>query len=239
MIRILMMLLTVGPAGTSGQTDASRVLGTKTDVPLPHIEVWHGDDHRVGHLGDAQDDSHVLGHVYSKYSLASFCNSVNGGDDKPLDIIAYRRIVAHGDFNADIPIHSLRVGVNTVTPKAIHGRRDSAVTLVTQTRIANGEYPLPANIRWSSALNPEDVGQYSDGQWDISPDCLRTTKIGYDRVFLVGNKTSKECQFTCKVTIHAMRMKTGPQSSVVRAVRFCMRWSGHSLEDNSPADQPK
>ena len=233
------ILFTVHLVCASGQERASGTADSTDGAPLLHIQVWHGLKHRVGHLGDAQDDFNVLGHVYSKYPLTSFTWAVNGGEERSLDIFAYRRIAAYGDFNADIPTRNLRIGSNTITLKAVDNRHHATETVVTVTRVSSAEYPFPVKIRWSSVKNPESVGQYSDGRWEITPAGLRTTQIGYDRLFLIGNRRWKDYEIACKVTVHGMSLKNGLQSSVVRHVGFCMRWSGHSLEDNKPNDQPK
>src|ERR1035438_4609175 len=35
------------------------------------VEIWHGRHHRIGHLGDVQDDFNVLGHIYSVNPISS------------------------------------------------------------------------------------------------------------------------------------------------------------------------
>jgi len=211
----------------------------KPKIPVLYIEVWNGKNNRVGHLGDVQDDFNVPGHVYSKYPLSSFTYSLNGGEDVPLNTFVYRRIVNQGDFNADIPVAMMKTGVNIIKLKAVNIHNQSAESVVKVTKTAKGEYPFPVNIHWSSVRNIEDVGHCSDGRWEVGPDGLRTVQIGYDRVFLIGNKKWKDYEVACKVTIHGLSKKNGPQSWIVRHAGFCLRWSGHSLEDNKPGDQPK
>jgi hypothetical protein len=196
-------------------------------------------DQRVGHLGDVQHDFNLLGHVYSKYPISSFTYSLNGGEEVPLNTFVFRRIVNQGDFNADIPVSLLKTGINIITLKAANVHNEVRKKTVKVTKVAKGDYPLPVNINWSLVRNIENVGYCSDGRWEIAPDGLRTVQIGYDRVFLIGNKNWKDYEVSCKVTIHGMSAGNGPQSGNVRHAGFCLRWQGHTLEDKMPGDQPK
>jgi hypothetical protein len=193
----------------------------------------------MGHLGQTQDDFNVLGRVHSENPISRLTFSVNGGAPRKLRVAQYRRLVEDGDFNADIPWSIFKVGRNTVLLEAIDikGRVGRAVVKV--QRYPEGDYPLPTRIRWRSVKDPEDVGQYTDGRWQLTAQGLRTAQIGYDRIFLIGNRNWKDYEVTAQATIHALSHWNGPQSWVVRHVGFCMRWTGHSREDNLSDDQPK
>ena len=204
-----------------------------------HIEIWHGRHHRIGHLGSAQDDFNVLGHIYSVNPISSVTCLVNDGAPRALRFTVSTRIVKYGDFNADIPVASLRAGDNHIVIQATdsQGRIANANTIV--KRELAGTYHLPARISWRAVHSLEDVGLCTDGRWTYGPQGLRTAEIGYDRVFLIGNRSWKDYEVTAPITIHGFSQKNGPQSGTVHHAGFCLRWAGHSTEDNSPGDQPK
>jgi hypothetical protein len=222
---------------------AAGVLGTTRSLRAEShgvsLDVWHGLNHRIGHLGDAQDDFNVLGHVGSGDPISQLTCSVNGGSPRKLKFTQYRRLVEDGDFNADIPVTSLATGLNEVVLQAtdIQGRVGKANVNI--QRYPKGDYPLPAHIRWRSVIDPEDVGQYTDGKWMLTPEGLRTAQIGYDRIFLIGNRRWKDYEVTAQGTIHALSRQNGPQSSTVRHIGLCLRWAGQSTEKNDPNDSPK
>jgi len=205
----------------------------------PRIEVWHGLRHRCGHLGTVQDDFNLTGHIYAQSPISEFSCSVNGGPPRRLRLARFRRIVEDGDFNADIPIATLRPGENKVVLTATDRMGAMAATEVTVVRHTGGSYPLPATIGWNSVKDPEDVGQYTDGKWTCGPEGLRTAQIGYDRSFLVGNTTWRDYEVSAPVTIHGLSKRNGAQSWTVRHAGFCLRWAGHSTENNHPGEQPK
>jgi hypothetical protein len=204
-----------------------------------HVEIWHGLHRRAGHLGDVQEDFNLLGHVHAVNPIASLTCSVNGGAPSPLRFTVFRRIVKYGDFNADIPLASLYAGKNHVSIQATDSAGQTASAKITITRHLTGAYPLPAKIAWRSVQDVEDVGLCTDGRWTYGPDGLRTAEIGYDRVFLIGNRTWKDYEVTAPVTIHAFSQRNGPQSGSVHHAGFCLRWAGHSSENNAPGEQPK
>jgi hypothetical protein len=186
-----------------------------------------------------QRDFNVTGHVHSGYPLQNLTYSVNGGILRPLTFKWSKRIVEYGDFNADIPMVLLKPGENTVVLTATDIKGDSVSTEVTITRFLSGSYSLPAVIPWSEVSDLEDVGKCSDGKWTISNEGLRTAQVGYDRIFLIGNKTWTDYEATASVTIHGMPERSGPQSGQVKHVGFCMRWAGHPADQSNITEQPK
>ena len=203
------------------------------------VDIWHGRHRRIGQLGDVQDDFNVLGHIYSANPISSVTCSVNRSAPKPLWFTASRRIVRYGDFNADIPLAFLRAGDNRIVIEATdtEGAVGGADLIVTPK--LTGAYPLPAKISWRAVRSLDDVGLCTDGRWIYGPAGLRTAEIGYDRVFLIGNRSWKDYEVTAPITIHGFSPKNGPQSGTVHHAGFCFRWAGHSTEDNKPGDQPK
>jgi hypothetical protein len=203
------------------------------------VEIWHGLHHRIGHLGEGQDDFNLLGHVYSTHPLVAVTCVVNDGAARNLRFKQFRRIVTDGDFNADISISTLKVGENRVAIQARDSEGNTASAKATITRFSQGSTPFPCRIRWSQIKDPEEVGQYTDGKWRLTPQGLRTGQIGYDRVFLIGERYWQDYEVTASVTIHGLSKLNGPQSWTVRHAGFCLHWAGHSLEENDPGEQPK
>lgn len=132
------------------------------------IEFWHGDRHRVGHLGDAQDDFNVLGHVARWPDLDALSWALRGIRPMPLSFRAYRRLVEEGDFNVDVPIGMLRTGENTITLIARYRDGSTATRDVVVVK-STGRRPLPFRIDWSAVTDPQNVGQYVDGRWALTP----------------------------------------------------------------------
>ncbi len=191
----------------------------------PAIEVWHGDIQRVGHLGDAQDDFNLMGRVRHWREVDTLSWRLGSGAAIPLAFRAFRRLVSDGDFNADIPIAGLRAGRNqvTITANFKDGRTISkTVTVVKES----GSQPLPARIRWKDVRNPQDVGQYVDGLWSLEQTGLRTRQIGYDRVFLIGERNWRDYDVRTSITLHAVASETTPVSGGA-GVGLILRFAGH------------
>jgi hypothetical protein len=207
--------------------------------PGPRIDVWYGSEQRVGHLGTVQPDYNLVGHVEGSASIVSLTYRLNDGAWLPLSTGVYRRIVAEGDFNADIPVLALRPGPNQVLLRAEDARGHVAEETVTLRYEPGGPYPLPTTIHWAEVSRLDDVGLVTDGRWAIRGGGLHTEKMGYDRVFMLGDTTWQDYQVTGTVTIHGLTPHNGPQSGQVKHAGYCLRWQGHTLARNRPGDQPK
>ena len=202
------------------------------------IEIWHGAEQSIGHLGDAQDDFNLMGVVNGN----GFSYSVNGGASVPLSVsfdpFGFRRRGAAGHFNADIPIASLLPGENLIEVIA-QGADANAVGSVKLHRKEEGASPLPLTIDWSQTQHPQEAGQMVDGRWIIEDTGLRSEMPLYDRVFLMGNRTWVDYRITTSVTVHAVPGETGPKSGG-SGLGFIMRFAGHSISPpRFPDAQPK
>jgi len=208
------------------------------------IEIWHGNCQRVGHLGDAQDDYNLMGRVHGK--VASLSCRVNGGPPRALSIGSRedgfgdgRRLAGSGHFNADIPIATLRHGSNQVTLACTDSQGREVVAEVTLNR-EEGGYRLPARIVWTEVDDPQSVGQYVDGEWDVDDFGLRTQHTGYDRIFLMGERTWQDYEVLVPVKINRIEPETGPRSGgngLGVLMRFCGHVTGGPRE--FPLGQPK
>jgi hypothetical protein len=170
--------------------------------PEPVIEVWQGDRQRTGHLGDVQDDFNVHGHVEPWREIDTLEWSLNYPINTPLSYRIFRRLVNDGDFNIDIPAATLkadRTNQLTITMRLRDGR---SLSRTVEIRRETGARPLPLTIRWKDVKNPADVGTIVDGRWEVTPAGLRTRQIGYDRLFLIGERTWRDYEARTTITLH-------------------------------------
>jgi hypothetical protein len=205
-----------------------------------HIEIWHGNVQRVGHLGDAQDDFNIMGRVESWRELDTLeWRLAPRRAGTPLSFRAHRRLVHDGDFNADVPIGMLQPGANTITITARY-RDGQVVERQFTLHKEKGSQPLPVRIVWSKVQNPQDVGQYVDGQWKLTPEGLRTAQTGYDRVFLIGERSWKDYEVKTSVTVHHVPEQTTPISGP-NGLGLLLRFTGHVTGGprHFPSGQPK
>jgi hypothetical protein len=203
------------------------------------IQIWHGTEQKVGHLGDAQDDFNLMGHVEEPHKLLSLQYALNDSIPVELNFRSYRRVAMHGHFNADIPIAALVPGLNTIE---INGRfvdKIEARQVVSLTRLS-GSSSLPLHVDWSEVADPQNVGQYVDGHWRLGEHGLRTAHVGYDRLFLLGDRTWQDYELTATVTLHEVAADTGPFSGG-NGLGFIMRFAGHVVGGprRFPVAQPK
>jgi hypothetical protein len=230
-------LLVVGVAavGLTGLYATARHLAADS----ARIEVWHGLEQRVGHLGDAQDDFNLLGRVPEADQLFSLQYGVNDATPVELSFRGYRRLAADGHFNADIPVASLAPGQNTVTLEARFLDGEVARRVVTVTRM-EGATPLPVAIDWAEVDDPQDVGQYVDGEWRQGEHGLRPAHVGYDRLFLIGDRDWQDYEVTAEVILHRVTAETAPASGG-NGLGLIMRFAGHSVGGAArfPVAQPK
>jgi hypothetical protein len=212
----------------------------------PDITVWGGLDRRIGHLGTAQADFNLMGHVGRWEVLATLSYSLNGGAPRALnwgqgagDFGDYRRLAHNGDFNVDLPIAELQPGLNTISVHAVDqwGGEDLVTANVT---LETGSTPLPLLVDWETFTDPQDAGQAVDGNWVLEAPGLRTASVGYDRIFLLGETSWQDFEVTCAVTIHEVQAVTGPLSDGA-GLGFMPRFTGHVIGGfrNFPAAQPK
>lgn len=210
------------------------------------IEIWHGARQRVGHLGNAQADFNLMGHIEDHSAIDSLCYRINGGKAIALGLGRApngfgdgRRLARSGHFNADIPIAQLRDGDNHVEVVATDGSGEEATARAVVEK-CTGSGRLPCAIRWSATQNPQDVGQYVDGHWAVGPRGLRTQHTGYDRIFLLGSDAWSDYQITVPVTIHAVDPLLGPHSGD-NGLGLVMRFAGHAVDNRSDGStaQPK
>ena len=197
------------------------------------IRIWCGDRQRLGHLGDALDDFNFLGHVERTEELESLTCTVNGlfppwrltVGDRDDGFGDGRRLARTGHFNADIPIESLQLGENEIALIAtmVDGSIEERVVCVVREE---GGADWPTAIRWSEVDSPQAVGQCVDGEWIVGDDGLRTAHTGYDRVFLIGNRSWQDYEIAVPLTINRVDPETGPWSGG-NGLGILWRFQGH------------
>ena len=198
------------------------------------IEIWHGTQQRVGHLGNGQADFNLMGRVQDPQKLLALQYTLNDSIPVELNFRAYRRLAMDGHFNADIPIAALAPGRNTIEVQGRFADGSVGRQTVTLERLS-GASPLPVHIDWSGVSDPQDVGQYVDGHWRVGEDGLRPEHLGYDRLFLIGDETWQDYQITAVVKIHEVTPETGPLSGGNGLGR---RPALHRTRDRRPAPLP-
>ena len=203
------------------------------------VQVWHGTEQKVGHLGDAQDDFNLMGQVARPDELISLQYTLNDEIPVELNFRRYRRLAADGHFNADIPISALVPGPNRIELEARFLDGPPARQVVSLERLS-GASPLPLHIDWSEVAEPQDVGQYVDGYWRLGEHGLRPAHAGYDLLFLLGDRTWQDYQITALVTVHDVAPDTGPLSGG-NGLGVVMRFGGHGVGGprKFPVAQPK
>ena len=211
------------------------------------INLWYGNEQRVGHLGQAQGDFNLLGDVEDPSFLQSLTCSINGlfpewrlqVGGKPDGFGDWRRLARTGHFNADIPLEVLRPGENVITLTATYNEGDPFI-LTCYIQCETGAYPLPTVIDWSRTAKVQDVGQCVDGNWGIEEYGLRSLHSGYNRVFLIGERSWRDYEVNVRVTIHRVDEETGPYSAA-NGLGILNRFQGHLTGGprNFPPGQPK
>lgn len=189
------------------------------------IEIWHGERQRIGHLGNAQDDFNLMGRVRPWRDVDTLTWRVGKRGEIPLAFRAFRRLAEDGDFNADIPVAGLVPGPNIIIVTARFRDGQTLAKTVTVTR-ETGSRPLPAAIRWREIEDPQEAGQYVDGMWAIDGGGLRTRQTGYDRLFLIGERSWQDYEIRTSMTLHRVAGETSPVSGG-NGVGVILRFTGH------------
>ena len=198
----------------------------------PRISVWHGETQRFGYLGKASPWANVVGRIEPGGSpLYTAAYEVNDGPFTPLVLgpSAYR-LRDPGDFNVEVPLSSLRRGMNSLLLQA----SDEAGNVTRKTvRIDYGgmeAWPLPYTIDWSSVGNLQDVVQVIDGSWAISSEGIRPTRMAYDRLVALGDLSWNHYEVSTTFTIHGYESTPAIYGwpSYGPAVGLLLGWGGHA-----------
>ncbi|MDF0717303.1 BspA family leucine-rich repeat surface protein, partial [Muricauda sp. 334s03] len=201
----------------------------------PIVDIWYGDTQAYGNNGIPQAWCNILGHVSDEDgSISTFEYTLNGGTPVALSIGPdNRRLLASGDFNIDLNVEDLVPGANTVEITAIDNDANTTTKTVTINYTDGLVWPNPYSIDWST-LNDitevNDVSHVVDGKFELTPDGIRTSEPGYDRLIAIGNHTWDNYEALVPITIHDMPGGAG--------VGVLLRWKGHT-DTPVNCDQPK
>ena len=183
-------------------------LNTPSSSTPPVINVWYGADQTFGEHGRPQRWVNVLGDVADPAGMSKLTYTLNDGKAQPLSMGENLfRLVAPGEFNAEIDFASLHTGPNLVALTATDTGGRHSTTVVTVNKVADRTWPLPYIAKWSPPRGDVNaVAQVVDGHWAIEPDgTVRNLDFGFDRLVTIGDASAwKEYEATAQVTVNAM-----------------------------------
>ncbi len=196
-----------GNTGPQFTASIDSVLNTAVSTAKPAINVWYGANQTFGAKGVPQKWVNIVGDVSDPVGLASLTYSINGGMSHGLSLGENDvRLVAPGEFNAEIDNASLRTGVNSVIFTAIDNDGNQQTSLVHVTKVVGKIWPLPYSINWSQSGGlVNNVAQVADGNWAVQGNTARNLDIGYDRLITIGQASAwGEYEVTAQATIHSL-----------------------------------
>ncbi len=205
-------------------------------VGSPVIDVWYGNNQQFGQLGTPQNWVNILGNVSDADGVASLEYTLNGGPSVSLVMGPdTRRLESPGDFNVDIHIDDLLVGLNTIVITATDTQSNASMETVSLDYSNGNVWPIPYSVDWSTVTEIGDVAQVVDGLWELTGDTVTTPATpGYDRLLAIGDLVWDDFEISVPVTIQgAVPLRSNP--CTCNAIGFLLRWQGHSESESSPA----
>lgn len=194
----------------------------------PIIDLWYGPKQRFGQNGQAQRWVNILGRISEPAQVKHLRYTLNGGEPQPLSIGPdKRRLAAVGDFNIDLAVTDLRLGLNQIEVKAELDDEQVAVETV-ELDYAAAHCSLPLTIDWGQVESIQDVAHIVDGQWSLLDGGISPEEIGYDRLVAIGDMAWRDYEVTVPITIHGINAGCYGRPSVHAGVGIVMRWQGHS-----------
>lgn len=197
----------------------------------PVIDIWYGSSQNFGHIGNPQQWVNVLGKVSDPDGVTALSFTLNGGPSQTLSLGPdTRRLADPGDFNVEIDHANLLDGANLVVITATDSLGNQSVENVTVNYTANQVWPLGYTTDWSLATDISEQAQVVDGQWALVANGVRTTALGYDRTFVVGDLQWTDYEILVPITVHALDPIDPIENPVStgQGVGFVNRWVGHS-----------
>ena len=197
------------------------------------IDLWYGSIQEFGNIGQPQRWVNVLGTVSDTDGITSLSYALNGGSNIPLSLGPdERRLLKEGDFNIDIDRALLVEGANEVIITALDSLNSITRSTVTVNYNGSNEWPIPYRADWPLLASPSDGVQIIDGQWELTPNGIRTIEPGYDRLFAVGNSDWTQYEVVSTFTLNSV------DESEFAGVGVIGPWSGHT-DDPIAGAQPK
>ena len=203
---------------------------------VPTIELWYGEELRIGHVGGGSPWVNILGRVHSQDGIASLSYRVNSESWLTLSVGPdERRLQDAGDFNVEIARESLELGDNRVEIRAVDTYGNVTVREVAVHMTSGVVTSFPHEVAWSSFSRLDEAVEVADGHWHLTGNGVRTTEVGYDRMLIVGDRSWTHYQVHTTVTVHELGPDAGTPASGAPLVGFALRWPGHT---NLSGEQP-
>ncbi|MCF8263334.1 MAG: T9SS type A sorting domain-containing protein [Melioribacteraceae bacterium] len=198
-----------------------------TDIPgvtPPVVEIWYGDTQNFGLIGNPQKWINILGNVSDANGISSLSYSLNSGASVNINFGPdTKRLLSTGDFNVEIDRADLTDGANSVEITATDALGASTSQEVTLNYTSGNVWSLPYTADWSSISNIEDVNSVAnlvDGDWQLTPNGIRTSASGYDRLIVLGDESwTSNYEVTSEFIVHSVGSGSG--------VGFAIGWQGH------------
>ena len=197
------------------------------------IDVWYGLNQTFGNIGQPQRWVNVLGSVSDSDGISSLSYTLNGGAENLLSLGPdERRLLNDGDFNVDIDRTLLQEGANEVVITVLDSLNSITRSTVTVNYNGGNVWPIPYRADWAQLTAPSDGVQIIDGQWELTPNGIRITEPGYDRLFAVGNIDWSQYELVSTFTVNSVDVTEFAGVGVIGP------WSGHT-DDPIAGAQPK
>ena len=206
----------------------------------PTIDIWHNDEQTFGLPGRAQRWVNILGNVQDPDGIASLTYSLNGGAAQQLSIGAdRRRLVGAGDFNVEIDAGIL-LATNELVIRAVDTTGAETVRNVIVHWVAGTSWPSSYSVDWSQVTDIQSAVQVVDGLWHLTPQGIRTSAVGYDRLLAVGDWTWQDCEIVVPFTVHGYTPPPYNWQVNEPGIGMVLRWPGHSENaPYQPGQQPR
>ena len=228
------------PGRAHGQESGERV-ASSSSTNATTLTFWYGKRQTFGRIGVPQRWVNILGNVSDPNGISALNYTLNGGTVVTLGVGQdTRRLSGTGDFNIDIAYSALRPlpDSNIVAVAARNGlgafTRDTVVVLY----LSGTVWPRVYTTSWGNASCLTDSVQVVDGLWQVTPDGLRITKVGYDRLVALGDTTWRDFEVMVPITIHSYDPAGYGSINGSPSVGLFLGWSGHS-DDPISGWQPK
>ena len=197
----------------------------------PQINLWYGNNPTFAANGVPQQWVNILGTVTSPIGITRLAYSLNGGTE--VDVSwgeTGDRLVEPGDFNAEIDYSLLNQGRNNLVITATDYQNQIGQQTVTinnvGARLASDVGDFTVDFQNITNETLQNQVQIVDGKWEIGPDNrIRTTQVGYDRAFLIGDKNiSGSYDVKTEFVLHSY-------SCAGWGFGAASGWQGHTLDD--------
>ncbi len=195
------------------------------------IKLWYGDEQTFGRSGVVQRYVNLLGNVDPSKNIIKLDYALNEGPFHKLSIGPdLRRLQRPGDFNVEIEVEALKIGLNSVVIEAV-GDDGSIFTKSVSLNWEPVKSDPDKTIRWGEVNSLMEVAQPIDGLWIIEGDKVLSdpNAYGYDRVLGVGDMDWKEYEVLFPMEIRGMDPGAyDTEESSGPALLLILRWMGHS-----------